>query len=70
MAENEEQTLVWLGNILKSALYRSQCPDTMTRVNWDMGFVDDEQTIQVHVAQCTHCQAELVRLAEFMDGIG
>lgn len=56
-----------LEEILKSALYRTECPDTMILVDYDMGLLDHEenQQIQQHLTICPHCQAELTRITTF-----
>lgn len=56
-----------LEKILKSALYRTDCPDTMVLVDYDMGWLDQEesQPVQQHLTTCPHCQAELKRITAF-----
>ncbi len=57
-----------LETILKAALYRRNCPDTMTLSNYQMGVLTkpEQGRVRAHLDRCPHCGSELSRLLTFL----
>jgi anti-sigma factor RsiW len=57
-----------LERMLRAALFRRTCPDTMTLSDYQLGVLSPSEHVRVraHVARCPHCQAELARLGTFL----
>ncbi len=57
-----------LDTILKAALYRRNCPDTMTLSNYQMGVLTkpEQGRVRAHLDRCSHCGSELSRLLTFL----
>ncbi len=57
-----------LERMLRVALFRRSCPDTMVLSDYQLGFLSPTERARVHahVARCPHCQAELARLGTFL----
>lgn len=55
--------------ILRQALFRADCPSTLTLGEWQFGMVASEQAylIQSHVAGCPHCGAEVADIQSAMN---
>jgi hypothetical protein len=53
---------------LQAALYRRDCPATMTWGDYQLGLLAEEERARIHdhLQRCPHCQAELSRMASFM----
>lgn len=54
---------------LRAALYRRDCPDSLELVEYQMGLLANpgQKRLQVHLAHCPHCEAELKRLVESLE---
>ncbi|MCS6848641.1 MAG: zf-HC2 domain-containing protein [Anaerolineae bacterium] len=54
--------------MLRAALFRRSCPDTMTLSDYQLGWLGSAEhaRVRAHVARCPHCQAELARLDAFL----
>lgn len=54
--------------ILQTALYRYECPSVLALNDYQMKILSqqEQQRVEVHLAQCPHCQAELQRLITFL----
>jgi hypothetical protein len=58
---------IWDAYLL-AALYRQDCPDTMTLSQYQLGLLTASEAAQltVHLDRCPDCQVELNRLIEFL----
>lgn len=59
-----------LENALLATLYRKDCPDPMILGEYQLGLLvaTEQAQIEAHLTNCPHCQAELSRLGDFLDG--
>lgn len=57
-----------LARMMRAALFRCSCPDTMTLSDYQLGWLGSAEhaRVRAHVARCPHCQAELARLDAFL----
>lgn len=57
-----------LARMMRAALFRRSCPDTMTLSDYQLGWLSSAEhaRVRAHVARCPHCQAELARLDAFL----
>lgn len=57
-----------LNSVLRAALFRRSCPDTMTLNDYQLGLLSrsEHARVSAHVERCPHCQAELERLMAFV----
>ncbi|BCX04014.1 MAG: hypothetical protein KatS3mg053_1952 [Candidatus Roseilinea sp.] len=57
-----------LARMMRAALFRRACPDTMTLSDYQLGLLGsvEHARVRAHVARCPHCQAELTRLDAFL----
>jgi len=70
MAQHNNSQERKLERMLRVALFRRTCPDTMILSDYQLGLLNPTEHAQVHahVARCPHCQAELARLKAFVVG--
>lgn len=56
-------------NVLRQALFRADCPSTLTLGEWQFGMAAPEQAqlIQNHIATCPHCTAEVGEIQAAMN---
>ncbi len=57
-----------LARMMRAALFRRSCPDTMTLSDYQLGWLGsvEHARVRAHVARCPNCQAELARLDAFL----
>jgi hypothetical protein len=53
---------------LRAAIYRQNCPEPMLLGEYQLGLLDEaaQARIQLHLARCPHCQADLAELVDFL----
>lgn len=56
-------------NQLSNVLYRAFCPDPLELGEFQLGMLSAQQAnkIQIHLAECQYCRAELAQLKTFLE---